>query len=378
MRCFLYGYYGYGNFGDDLLLRAVIEGIRQRDPAATFDVHNLDPVAAYAADPAVRFTGLARLLQGVRRRPWRALPYLAGFARGIDRSDILVIGGGTLFIDKGRINLSLVLLMLAVWYARLRGRRVIVLGVAVDRLDNPVSLWATRRILAAAEFIALRDTLSLPYAAHVPPERVRLSADLVLGLDLGPAPADPARARPVAGLCFIDYFRTVEPSADGHRRYVEAIIGLVERNRGIYDFACIAFQSGIGQRDDWLFATLRERFSGIGMLRVDSIAAAEEMARSVDVLVTTRFHLAVLGAMWGKPVIVIDHELKMRAIAEELELPAVTLADFIAGSSPEISDLLRRCDRERTAGRLLAARERVARNFAWLDRPPAPASRGRT
>jgi polysaccharide pyruvyl transferase WcaK-like protein len=376
VRCFLYGYFGYGNFGDDLLLRAVIEGIRRRDPAATFEVHNLNAVAAYAGDPAVRFTGLARLLQGVRRRSWRVLPYLAGFARGIGRSEVLAIGGGTLFIDKGRVNLSLVLLLLAVWYARLRRRRVIVLGVAVDRLDNPVSLWATRRILAAAEFIALRDALSLPYARHVPPERVRLSADLVLGLDVGPVPAGPGRARPVAGLCFIDYFRTVEPSADGHRRYVEAIVGLIERNRGAFDFAGIAFQSGIGQRDDWMFAALRERFPGIPTLRVDSLAAAEEMAHSVDVLVTTRFHLAVLGAMWGKPVVIIDHELKMRAIAEELELPAVTLANFVAGPSPQIGDLLRRSDRERTAGRLRAVRERVALNFAWLDRPRAPASRG--
>jgi polysaccharide pyruvyl transferase WcaK-like protein len=367
VRYFLYGYYGYANFGDDLLLRAVIDGIRLRDPAATFEIHNLNPVKAYDGDPAIRFTGLAGILQGIRRKPWRVLAYLAAFARAIDRSDVLAIGGGTLFIDKGRINVSLVLLLLAAWYARLKGKRVIVFGVAVDRLEHPVSEWVTRRIFAAAEFIALRDVLSLPYVAHVPAERVRVSADLVMGLDLGPAPVAPERSRPTVGLCFIDYFRTVEPSEERHLAYLNTIIDLIDRHRDHFTFACIAFQSGIGQQDDWLFDVLSERFPEIQTLCVNRLASAMQVARSVDIFVTTRFHLAVLGAIWKKPVVVIDHELKMRAIAEEFDLPVVSLSDFVDGPPFVLPVLLRRYDPERTAARCRTARKRVSRNFDWLD-----------
>src|ERR1700692_3908908 len=104
MRYLLYGYYGQGNFGDDMLLQAMIEGIHRRDPDAFFAVHSSAAVARYADDPRVQFTALSRHLDQVRRRPWRLMVYLAGFARWIARSDVLVIGGGTLFIDKGRFN----------------------------------------------------------------------------------------------------------------------------------------------------------------------------------------------------------------------------------------------------------------------------------
>src|ERR1035437_2410365 len=143
MRYFLYGYYGFGNFGDDLLLQGLIEGIRKRDADAYFNVHNLNPVETYVGDSRVVFTALARQTQNIRARPWQIVGYLTALARWINRSDVLVIGGGTLFIDKGRINVSLAFLYLTVWWARMRRKRVVVVGVGVDDLTHPVCRWLT-------------------------------------------------------------------------------------------------------------------------------------------------------------------------------------------------------------------------------------------
>ncbi len=366
MRYFLYGYYGQGNFGDDVLLRAMIEGIRQRDLAACFNVYNFNPVPGYANDGGVRFTGLARYTESIRKRPWRLALYLALLARWLMRSDVMVIGGGTLFIDKGRLNFSLALLYLGVLLAKAMDKRVVVAGVGVDRLGHKASLWLTRHIVGAAEFVAVREATALPYIAQCSPQRTRLAADLALAVDLGGLPARPAGARPVIGLCFIDYFRTVEMSAPDHAAYEAAIFRVVEKYRHAWDFVCITFQRGVGQRDDWLVPHWLNRYPESAVLHVDSIDSARAAIAAVDVIVTTRFHLGLRGIIWGKPVVVIDHELKMASLANDFGLPAIPIAAFTSGQDIDLQRLLATCDRGAIARRLAAQRERVALNFAWL------------
>jgi polysaccharide pyruvyl transferase WcaK-like protein len=363
MRYLLYGYYGYGNFGDDLLLRAVVEGISRRDPKASFDVHGLMPVSGCA--DSVRFPGIARYLQGIRRRPWNIFFYLIALARLLEKVDVFVIGGGTLFIDKGRFNSSLALLYVATLYARLRHRRVVIIGVSADRLTHPISLWLTRRILGSAEFVTMRDEPSLSYANLVVPERLYLSSDLVFSLDLGIPSARQASRAPVIGLCFIDYYRTVEFSESRHAAYRQAITDLIERYCDIWNIAVITFQRGIGQRDDWLVEALAERFSNIPVFHVATLEDAQRMAASVDIFVTTRFHLGILGAIWGKSVVVIDHELKMATLASDFSFPSVGLGDFI-DRSIDLEALLKLCDPVKTREKCDIERQRGEINFSWL------------
>jgi polysaccharide pyruvyl transferase WcaK-like protein len=371
VQYFIYGYYGYGNFGDDLLLRGMIEGIHSRDTNASFFVHSFDAVPGYKEN--VQFTGLARQLQNVRSRPWRLIVYIVRFARWLNRSDVMVIGGGTLFIDKGRINASLALLYLAVCWAAIRGKRVVVVGVGIDDLTHPVSRWLTHRILTKAEFVAVRESMSLPYVSHRSQETTRLSADMALGLDLVPAISAAPRLRQTIGFCFIDYFGTVEPSAAGSAGYEVAIIAFLDRYRSRYDLICITFQRGIGQRDDWLWPMLQKRFPDVATAHIDSLDAAQALAKCVDILVTTRFHLGVLGVMWSKPVLVVDHERKMASLAADFALPVISLQDFASGSPIDLDAMLAQYDLRETRARLAASRQRVALNFEWVN---PQASRG--
>jgi polysaccharide pyruvyl transferase WcaK-like protein len=364
VRYFVYGYYGYANFGDDLLLRGLIEGIRVRDTNARFFVHSFGVVPGYTDD--VKFTGLARQLQNVRHRPWRLATYVLGFSRWLSRSDVLVIGGGTLFIDKGRFNLSLALLYLGVLLAQIMRKRVVVVGVGVDRLTHPISRWLTHRILGAAEFVAVREALSLPYVAHRSAGTTRLSADLALALDIPPAHMRLQRPKPTIGACFIDYFRTVESSETSHAAYTAAIVRLIERYRNEFEFACITFQRGVGQRDDWLVPLWHELYPEGRVIHVDSFESACQMAGAVDILLSTRFHLGLLGVIWGKPVVIIDHELKLASLASDFALPSISLAAFIAGTDIDLRSLLDRHDPERTAACLATQRGRAALNFEWL------------
>lgn len=369
MRYFLYGYYGFGNFGDDLLLHSLIAGIRRSDPAAQFVVRSRGTVAELAADPAIRFSGIEQRLEGLSGRLSKLCMALAELRRRIDACEVFVIGGGTLFIDKGQLNLSLLLLALAVKYAKWRGRRVVVTGVAVDLLTHPLSLALTRSILGSADFVAVRDAISLPYAEHrrQTDRPALLAADMVLSLPLPPvAPQACDDGRPVLGFCFIDYYRTLTRYPERHPAYVAAILRLLAAHRQQYRLLCITFQQGQGQRDDWLQPLLVEHFPEVRTLHVDSLAQVAALG-GVDVLLTTRFHLGILGVMLGKPVIVIDHELKMTALANDFALPTLSLVEFVAGADCHVDALLNEYNPARTAASLAQQRQRVAHNFAWFD-----------
>ena len=363
MRYLLYGYYGQGNFGDDLLLRALVEGIAKRDPDAAFLVYSFDATPRFDERWRVRFVPLARLLDNIRRQPWKILLYLARFSGAIRNTDTFVIGGGALFIDKGQFNLSLALLYLMALYARLLHRRVVLVGVAVDHLELAINRWLTRRIFAAASFIAVREAPSLAFAP--PRAEARLGADLALGLEWRELPAVPNRPRPVIGLCFIDHYRTVEDSPERHLAYEAAIRRLVENHRQRYDFAVVVLQRNRGQRDDWLESWLNSDY-GIASITLCDIDSARALSRSVDLFVTTRFHLGLLGAIWDKPVMVVDHEAKMEWLATALALPSISMANFIALDRIDLDLLFARYDRERTRTLVQEERERAAVNFAWL------------
>jgi len=301
----------------------------------------------------------------VRSKLGRLGVALYDYFKHVTACDVLVIGGGTLFIDKGRPSVSLALLYLTALYARVIGRRVVIIGVAMDILTHPISLWLTRRILRLASFVAVRDSLSLPYVAHLDPARVRCTADLAFLLD--PVPAARARsARPVVGLCLIAYYRPVEPSDRNHAAYCSAILRLIKRNSHRFDFVAVMFQCEIGQRDDWILPLLAEHFPMIDTLHVVDNNTAQRLASKVDVFVTTRFHLGILGVLWEKPVIVLDHELKLTALASEFGFPTLPLSTFLAGDI-DLAPMLAGFDPARTAAACKTARERAVDNFAWLE-----------
>ena len=117
MRYLIHGYYGFGNFGDDLMLAAIVAAIRARDPGADILVKCCDPVPGL--DLRVRFLEVDRIMEQKWSAPVRAAAYLRRLMRAVKDCDWLVIGGGALFLDKGWLNRLLVLMWLLVLHARL-------------------------------------------------------------------------------------------------------------------------------------------------------------------------------------------------------------------------------------------------------------------
>lgn len=368
MRYFLYGYYGHGNFGDDLLLHSLISGIQQRDRAAECIVKSRGQVPWILTLKNVHFSETDRVFESGSGRLVKGVRHLVALLREVNNADVFIIGGGSLFIDKGRRNFSLLFLWCAARFAKLRHRRVIITGVGFDILSNSFSLWLSRGIVALADFVAIRDAVSLSYLDHLPVPNIRLAADLVLAdPTIVPANREGAgRKRKVIGICLIDYFRTVDISAIKHEAYLNRVAELLRQNQDRFDFCCLAFQEGVGQRDDWMYQELKGQFPTLSYKHISLRADLEFLRDEIDLVITTRFHLGLLACMLDKPVAIISHELKLAALALDLALPTVFMEEFIEGQGVELVEMLEQFDCKDLAGKLDRQRVRAKRNFDWL------------
>ncbi len=363
---FIYGYYGFGNYGDDLLLEALLTRIRQHDPDASFVVRAREPVPAFKNDPAVNFFIADEILEDKKRcRYHRFLEYRRALVDAVRRCDVLVMGGGTLFIDKGRFNWSLLFMYEAAQAAKRAGRRVIITGVAIDILAHPTSVWLTRRIFALADFSAVRDALSLAYFQDWPTPP-RLSADLAWLVSLPQPPVANPGARPRIGLNFVDYFRISSRSTESHRRYRAALKRLVERHRERFDFVLISLQRGIGLRDDWFADDFRTLCPHGQLFHVMDRTTLSATLAGLYGIVTTRFHLALLAARAGVATCIVDHELKLTSLAQELGLPAVSLSEFIADITTDPIEHLRDWNATTVLKNVTRLCQRAEENFSWM------------
>ena len=100
----LYGYFGAGNLGDDLLLAVTIGVLRPMLPHARFIVRDHGDTAALSAlDPGITFTGIETILADkTASRPVKLARYLRAYARAFRDCQWLVFAGGTCSMSAER------------------------------------------------------------------------------------------------------------------------------------------------------------------------------------------------------------------------------------------------------------------------------------
>jgi len=343
MRYLLWGYYGFGNLGDELMLHALVERLRRHDPKAeiwsrTFGLCPLpEGVLAF---------GIDRMLAEAGRRHYLNVPsILHELDAMVSKVDALIIGGGTLFLDKGRHNKTLAVLALAVMLARLRRKKVFVTGVGIDRLTHPLSRRYVGYILRNSDFTCVRDRYSYDLAKQMmkmkDQDRLVLGADLLYSQDfVSSLGISGKRKKGKILLSIIDYFINLERDPAKReplkRRFLALIKDIIASGREV---VMVSFQKGVGERD---FEYIREIYDSYvaanpaerGKISVVHLAGMEDIRLAfggAEAVIGMRYHALVLAAIAGVPFIGINHEKKIEEICGEFGMPSVAIADFLAG-----------------------------------------------
>jgi len=298
-RVLLCGYYGYGNMGDDALLRAAIDRARAQFP--TKDV-----------------AALTR--RGARDRWQFGLPCIRrdrplAVMRAIRRAEVLVFGGGTLLQDATSRR-SLVYYTFLLRLAQRHGVACELWGNGIGTLTRRGSENRVARALSGCRFVGLRDEQSWQRARELmrtSPCRPVREEDLAMGL----RPCEPRR---VAYL----FHRFGKPSnkgaigvavkggaAHGVLRAMETWLASL-RAEGY----TLYFISMYPREDDALSDRL---CSALGGIRLRGVGATDLVGffGECEVVCSMRLHALVFAAAAGTPFVGFGTDGKIESFCRE-------------------------------------------------------------
>lgn len=329
MRILLYGYYGCGNVGDELLLNAAMTGILRHWPHATFRVRNLGPVEVepHLAD-RLELTDMEQVLATPDKgRFARVLAYLGLAWRAMRGCRVLVLGGGTLI--SGLAMRALVLLAIVVMFARIRGLAVVGIGLGAARLKRLPARLLSRLIVALASEFCVRDEASLKALGS--PRQVRVTSDLVFSW--WPETLEPPTVQ--TGEVIVVSLWSTEP-AEGEKLVDQIAAALIHAARS---GACIRFvvfhemETSLAKVSDRAAIDLVRRKLAAAAVASEVVrpratrASLAEAFQGARVHLGARFHAGVVATLFGVPSIGIALDPKITSLGAALGQPVFFPAD---------------------------------------------------
>jgi polysaccharide pyruvyl transferase CsaB len=349
------GYYGFGNFGDEVLLEAMVRRLRGRYPTATIDVLSADP-ATTAAHLGVEATARGDL-RAVRR--------------AIARADVVLSGGGGLL--QNVTSLRSLLYYAGIVRAAIRARkRTMIFAQSI----GPLNGWGRMVVRACCRGIdaaTVRDERSRRLLGTLlPGVRVERTADPAFLFDTPTEPLD-LRAEGLDGPGPLVVFAVRRwQGQDASATLLAAAADRLADRHG----AQVAFLALGGPPDAEAATTIiRRAKSAPLLLPAYPLAQAAQVIGRAALVVGMRLHALIVAARLGVPFTAVPYDPKVAALLEELRYPLDPL--FVPGVRDNRSDgVIARIDeawarRDELAAHLRGVMpeiERLAeRNFDVLD-----------
>ncbi len=142
-RIMILGYYGYGNFGDELILANMISGLRKTDPSVQITVLSGDPEQTQA---------LHRVNAMYIGRRYAGIPAIWG---AMQKTDLLILGGGGLLQDRELRNVPYWLFRVKM--ALFAGCKVMYYAQGIGPLRTQFASWMVKVVSNQVHAITLRD-----------------------------------------------------------------------------------------------------------------------------------------------------------------------------------------------------------------------------
>ncbi len=352
-RIGILGHVGNGNLGDEAIIAALVQSLRDRCPGAELRAFTVNPedtaerhgIPAFPlrrrppSGPTTAGPDPGRVRRWVRRWPLvrrvasglrrgldllpdslRELWFLASCHRRLREVDLLIVAGsGQLFDGFGGSWTHPYALFKWSLLGRLSGARVVFLSVGAGPINARLSRFFIRRALGMAAYHSYRDESS---RALIESLGVRgphpVVPDLAFSLRVPRGSAQP-RQRPVVGINPMAYAAPhywPVPDSKAYTAYVgklaELARWLVGRGYSVRFFAS-QIRADVPVVDEIL---VRIRSAEPGVLDHIAFEPVSDLPRLIaqieasDIVVATRYHGILLSCLAGRPVLALSYHRK--------------------------------------------------------------------
>jgi len=295
------GYYGYGNLGDELILKQIIASLTSQEP-------DLE-IVVLSGDPAE--TRKTHSVKALKRWNFLRVFWALSGAR------LFVLGGGGLLQDKTSFY-SLVFYLTWVGMARILRCPVFLYAVGVETVKRKWGRKLVRWVLLSTNVvISVRDTpsKSLLVSFGLTQDRIFVTGDPVFGIKVGPGvPPEPKESKRVLLI----------------PRFPVAFDGVQLFNQVLKDL--LGNQNLILQ--GFLFQPQRERkyLEALGRMRIwkeltflqeSHFGKILDVFSKQDYVISARYHGLVLAAIFNKPFLGIGDSDKVGRLCEAWGMPFI-------------------------------------------------------
>ena len=284
----IFGYFGFKNLGDELILLSLVQNLKNR---ADITVLSKRP----------RETAGELGVRAVNR--WN--PFSA--ARQILASKTVLGGGGGLFQNKTS-TLSLFYYLSLIVLAKIFSKRVVLLSQGIGPIHGRTARAVSRRILELADVITVRDRGSYEALKALGVKKeARVTGDAVFALDFSPSGIKKSGGPAAAGIA-LRSFRE-------HRRFTGELREVLEQFRQ-------------GRKLSYIFYPFQVPEDNISGEDNRIISRPEELIRefaALDLVVGARYHSLVLARALQKPFIGINVDTKIKYLCESSGMPCLEL-----------------------------------------------------
>ena len=296
-RVLLWGWYGFENIGDDLLLKTALEHLHGEITVPMKSMYTLP---------------------GVKQVPRSYKKLLFGAFH----QDAVVIGPGGLFPFDQKSKVLLYYMATGLW--RLMRRRVAFFGIGISEKMSRFSAFLWRRMARRADLFLPRSEKVLERLGLTETNKIHAMADCVFASDTiqGTAPID---SNIVA--VSVANFRSGDQSAvqDAVTKWVDVVKMLLAKG---YRVDLIAFSKG---SDDEMVDAIAASPQLVGMGKIRPIHYSDITNVVIDnwsqykFAICMRFHSLVLSVLNGVPALPIAYGHKTFALAKKCGLADYTL-----------------------------------------------------
>lgn len=340
-----FGHFGFGNFGNDITIKAALDHLRRllpnaeaicicTGPEATAAAHNV--VAVPISKTFLTWKPTNRLARALRSlffsMPSELYRWLKAFTT-LRETDVFVIPGTGLITDAyGLLSWGPYNLFKWSLVAKLRGCKLFFISVGAGPIYGRAGKWLLRSALALADFRSYRDNESKEYllsiGAGAATDRVYPDLAFSIAEEIAPKSLPPGRRRSVGlGLMLHDGKFTPNIARDPvYAAYLEQLVIFVKwLFARQYDIRFL-----IGGLSDRIVATelkalLKDRLGPYDEDRIidEPISSVQDLLAQIaqtDAVVATRFHNALLSLALNKPVISISFHPKCTSLMQDMGL----------------------------------------------------------
>jgi len=358
-RLLISGAYGYGNIGDEAILRGMLLALREAIPDADFVVLSGNPALTrtqHGVQAAHRVLFLPSLRQMVAfglSRTGRA--QTRQLIRQMRQADVFIVGGGGLLYDLVNTAKAMWLekfylfgwpisqVAIEIGLARALSKPVVLYAVGIGPVTTRLGKLLLRRIARQVALITVRDQASRAILSRfeVPADWIHVTADPAILIP--PAPSEEVAAilsqagvsndrRPFIGLALRSWYpyaminkgAAAERQARWERDMAEAADRLVQSLDTelvfvpMQDYAELLDDAACSDR---VIAQMKHRERTRRLPRGLAPSVVMGALGAMDLVVAMRLHALILAAAMSTPVVGVIYAPKVRGFLESIGQP---------------------------------------------------------